>query len=174
MTRIAFVLAVATVTASVGEAQSLSFDRLALQLDQGDRITVTDREGRELEGRIVGLSSSTLSLQAGGLRHDLTGGDVSVIRRQARDSLKNGAMIGFLSGAAFAVGLVAGSECSNAGLTLYAASLFGGAGAAIGVGVDALHQGSQVVYSAAPPTRRFAVSPVVSRGSRGLSVSLGF
>ena len=174
MTRIALVLAAATVTASLAEAQSLSFDRLALQLNQGDRITVTDRDGQELRGRIVDLSSSTLSLQTGGLRHDLAGGDISVIRRRERDSLKNGAAIGFASGVAVLVGLFApDGDLPPAGFMILG-SLFGAAGAGIGAGLDALHEQSRVVYRTAPSNRRLAISPVVSPERQGVAVSLGF
>ena len=176
MTRIiSLVLAGATVTVSLAEAQSASFDRLALLVNQGDSITVTDDGGRVLQGRIVDLSSSTLSLQAGGLRRELNGGDVSVIRRRHRDSLKNGAGIGFAAGAAVAVGLLARyGGLHHSGVTLFYSSLFGAAGAGIGVGLDALHEDSQVIYSATPSNQRLAVSPLVSRDSGGLSVSLGF
>lgn len=175
MTRIAIVLAAATITAPLAGAQTVSFDRLALQLNQGDRITVTDNEGRALHGRVVDLSSSMLSLQAGGLRRDLNGGDISVIRRRQRDSLKNGAGIGFASGAGIAVVLL--SRCGgldHAGETLFYSSLFGAAGAGIGVGLDAMHEETRVVYRTAPSTRRLAVSPVLSPQRQGVAVSLGF
>ena len=175
MTRIALVLAAATLTASFAEAQSLSFGRLALQLNQGDRITVTGRDGQELRGRIVDLSSSTLSLQTGESRHDLTGGDISVIRRQEHDSLKNGAAIGLASGVAFAVWLFGkDGKLHQAGFVLPASFLYGSAGMAIGMGLDSLHQGSRVVYRAAPSDRRLAVAPLVSPERQGVSVSLGF
>ncbi len=162
MTRIiTLVLTAAASTASFAEAQTVSFDRLALHLNQGDRITVTDGDGRELRGQIVDLSSSTLTLQTGGLRRDLDGGDISVIRRRERDSLKNGAAIGFASGAAFIVGLIAHTgelHHAHAGFVLFYSSLFGAAGAGIGAGLDALHEESQVVYRTAPSNRRLAVS----------------
>ena len=128
-----------------------------------------------MQGRIVDLSSSTLSLETAGLRRDLNGGDISVIRRRERDSLKNGAAIGFASGAAIMVGLFAHhGELHHAGFVFFYSSLFGAAGAGIGVGLDALHENSRVIYSTTPSNRRFAVSPLLSRDSGGLSVSLGF
>ena len=176
MTRtVTFVLAAATLTASLAEAQGVSFDRLALQLNQGDPVTVTDDDGQELRGRIVDLSSSTLALEADGLRRDLNRGDISVIQRRERDSLTNGALVGFASGVAFAVMLVVGNGGSAAdpyAMPWYA--LFGTAGAGIGAGLDSLHQGSRVVYRAAPSDRRLAVSPIVSPERQGVSVSLGF
>ena len=177
MTRIALVLVAATATAPLAEAQSLSFDRLALQLNQGDRVTVTDSDGQELQGRIVDLSSSTLSLQAGALRRDLNRDDVSVVQHRERDSLTNGAAFGFASGVVFALILVVGESGGSyaadpAAVPWYA--LFGAAGASIGAGLDSLHQGSRVIYSAAPSNRRLAVSPRLSRDGGVLSVSLGF
>ena len=67
---------------------------------RGERIRVTDGAGRELQGRLIDLSPSTLSLRTAGVRHDLQEADVAVIRRRQRDGLGNGALVGFLSGAA--------------------------------------------------------------------------
>ena len=98
---------------------------------------MTDGAGRELQGRLIDLSPSTLSLRIAGVRHDLQEADVAVIRRRQRDGLGNGALVGFLSGAAVAVSLLTAEEGNvNRGAALLAMSLFGGAG----VGVDALIQ----------------------------------
>ena len=171
---ITLVLAAMAVTASLAEAQRVTFDRLALQLNQGDTITVTHSDGRRLRGRIVDLSASTLALQIDGRRRDLDGGDISVIRHRERDSLTNGAAIGFGSGVAIIVGLSAHhGGFDPAGFVIFS-SLFGAAGAGIGAGLDALHEESRVVYRAAPSDRRLAVSPVVTPERQGVSVSLGF
>ena len=175
MTRIVLVLAAATATAPLAGAQSLSFDRLALELNQGDRVTVTDSGGQKLQGRIVDLSPSILSLQAGALRRDLNRDDVSVVQRRERDSLTNGAVFGFASGVGVALILVVGEggyAAAPAAAPWYA--LFGAAGAGIGACLDSLHQGSRVIYRAAPSNRRLAVSPRLSRDGAVLSVSLGF
>ena len=176
MRTITLVLAAMAVTASLAEAQRVSFDLLALQLDEGDPVTVTDGDGRELRGRIVDLSSSTLALEADGLRRDLSRGDVSVIQRRERDSLTNGALVGFASGVALAVTLVAGEcrSCATDPSVMPWYTLFGAAGAGIGAGLDSLHQGSRVIYRASSSDRRLAVSPVVSPERQGVSVSLGF
>ena len=170
---ITLVLAAVAVTASIADAQPVTFDRLALQLNQGDSVIVTHSDGRRLRGRIVDLSASTLALQIDGLRRDLDGSDISVIRHRERDSLTNGAAIGFASGVAIIVGLARIGDLSAAGF-MYLSSLFGAAGAGIGAGLDAMHQEPRVVYRAAPSNRRLAVSPVVSPERQGVSVSLGF
>ena len=172
---ITLVLAAVAVTASIADAQGVTFDRLALQLNQGDSVIVTHSDGRRLRGRIVDLSASTLALQIDGLRRDLDGSDISVIRHRERDSLENGAAIGFGSGVAISVSLFAlFGGLDQAGIVFFYSSLFGAAGAGIGAGLDAMHQEPRVVYRAAPSNRRIAVSPVVSPERQGVSVSLGF
>ena len=177
MTRtIALVLAAVAATATLAEAQRVSFDRLALQLNQGDSVTVTDGDGQRLRGRIVDLSASTLALETDGLRRELDRSDVAAIQRRERDSLTNGALVGFASGVALAVWLVA-AECPGCAADAVNSpwyALFGAAGAGIGAGLDSMHQGSRVVYRATSSDRRLAVSPLVSRERQGVSVSLGF
>lgn len=179
MTRTALVLLAVTPMASLAEAQTVaSFDRLALVVNQGDHVTLTDSSGRALRGRILDLSPSTLALSVNGVRQEVLGAEVATIRRPRRDPLKNGAVTGFLSGAGIAAGLLLGSRCADARVALYVGSLFGAAGAGIGAGVDALIQGEHVIYTAprtAPgASRGFTVAPVVSRGGGGLSASFGF
>ena len=177
MTRIALVLVAVTATPSLAQAQTpTSFDRLWLLVNQGDRISVTDRNGRRLQGRLIDLSPTTLSLQMDDGRRELEEAEVSIIRRSRHDSLKNGAIIGFVSGAVLTA-ILFGDDwcwtCHPAEATLIT-SVYGAAGAGIGVGVDALVEGSQVVYRARRSARRLSVTPLLSRDRRGLSVSLGF
>ena len=180
MTRTTLVLLAALAAAARADAQTVeprtaaSFERLGLLLDQGERIRVTDGAGRELRGRLIDLSPSTLSLRVAGVRHDLQEADVAVIRRQQRDGLGNGALVGFLSGAAVAVSLLNAEGSIRRGAALPVMSLFGAAGAGVGVGVDALIERSQVVYRAEGASRRPTISPLLSRDRRGLSLSLAF
>ena len=181
MTRTTLVLLAALAAAARADAQAVeprtaaSFERLGLLLEQGERIRVTDGAGRELRGRLIDLSSSTLSLRVAGVRHDLQEADVAVIRRQRRDGLGNGALVGFLSGAAVAASLLNAEGGSiRRGAALPVMSLFGAAGAGVGVGVDALIERSQVVYRAEDASRRLTLSPLLSRDRRGLSLSLAF
>ena len=87
-------------TASLAEAQrASSFMQLPLLVGPGDTVTVTDRTGREMKGKIAALSPSTLALLADGIRHDLTDADVAFIRQRRPDSLADGARRGFIVGA---------------------------------------------------------------------------
>ncbi len=181
MTRTTLVLLAVLAASARADAQTVeprtaaSFERLGLLLAQGERIRVTDGAGRDWQGRLIDLSPSTLSLRIAGVRHDLQEADVAVIRRRQRDGLGNGALVGFLSGAAVAVSLLTAEEGNvNRGAALLATSLFGAAGAGVGVGVDALIQRSQVVYRAEGASQRLTISPLLSRDRRGLSLSLAF
>ena len=173
MTRILLALVTVVATSSLAGAQDISFDRLALLVNQGDTITVTDADGRRLHGQILDLSPSTLTLQTGAIRHELDGSEVSVVRGRERDPLRNGALIGFAVGAGYVVSLAVRYRIDDPAM-VYFAFLMGGAGAGIGVGLDSLHEDSRVIYRAAPSDRRLTVSPVLSPERQGLSVSFGF
>jgi hypothetical protein len=156
-------------------------------LREGQKVSVTDDGGRELDGRIVSLGVSTLSLQ-----HDRTKqteipyGDVLRIDRP-RDGLSNGALIGLGVGAAF--GLTAWAvdrdpgpcdpdgwwECSPPGTTEYVAATLvtAGLGAAIGVGVDALIRRERNLYRRGQATR-ITLVPTLAAYVRGVSVSISW
>ena len=106
------------------ETPVAAFHELPLLLNLGDRITVTDDTGRELQGELIDLSPSALSVlvderhdlqetdSAGKTwcpngwrciahtRYDLQETDIAGITQRHPDSLKDGALRGFMSGAA--------------------------------------------------------------------------
>ena len=158
---------------SVAEAQTVgSFHRLSHALDAGDRVVVTDTVGRVVEGQVVDMSASALSLRVQGLRVDLSEAEVSVIRQRHRDSLQNGTLWGLLSGAA-AAGIAMAVEEGHPTAQLIGFSIASAAGAGIGAMVDAGIQGNRVVYSV-KSERRVRVSPLLTRDRRGVVLSLGF
>lgn len=146
-------------TATIASAQGVvsSFEELAGRLRIGQRIWVTDATGREVRGRLQGISSGQLVLKADGVK-TFVASDVRRVRARDRDSLKNGTLIGLGAGAgmgtAWCVGAIAddsgdvdaGVECAE-GYTV-----FPGLGALIGLAVDALVPGKmRVVYQASAP-----------------------
>ena len=149
-----------------------SFEQLALLVESGDRITVTDSAGREQTGRIVDLSPSALALFIDGARHDFREAQVHSIRQWRQDSLKNGAWFGF------AVGAALGATALNPRADIAAPALFLGfmaaAGTGVGVGLDALVPSRQVIYQSTGAARRVTVAPLMARDRRGLAVSFGF
>ena len=123
----AIVVTIAMPSLSAAQAPSetpAAFDELPRLLKLGDRITVTDDTGRELQGELIDLSPSALSVlvderhdlqetdSAGKTRcpngwrciahtrYDLQETEITGITQRHPDSLKNGALVGFISGAA--------------------------------------------------------------------------
>ena len=74
-----------------------------------------------------------------GQRRDLREADVTTIRQRRGDSLQNGALAGLCIGAGLTAILFALSgDDVNGGWAALGIAIYGGVGAGIGVGVDAL------------------------------------
>ena len=164
--------------AAAGEAQTAaSFDQLPLLVNLGDRIAVTDRTGRESSGRITELSPGALTLATDDAARVIRAAEVSVIRRYVSDPVGDGWLVGFAVGALIGVVLTVGvDDFDQPGAALAFASWFGSVGAGAGVGVDAMISSRRVIYAPAAPTNsaRLTVSPLLTPGRRGVSLSLGF
>ena len=106
----------------------------------------------------AGAQSSPGDTQASGLRSG------------RRDSLLNGAVIGLAAGAAFGIAYVHVVRDSDLDAGDYSSSalIFGGLGAAAGLGVDALLDRDSSLVVRSP--RRVALRPRVSRKAAGIRV----
>lgn len=165
-----------------GQEPVKSFDQLNTRLKIGDTIIVTDAEGRDHEGKILQISPSTLSLDTREGRQLKASSEVQLVQDRPRDSLKNGALIGLACG--LALGAAAAAECargdcelSPAAVFAIAGGIYGGAGAAVGIGIDALIPGKKRVVYRAPeskPTTHVMVAPVITSRTKGVAVSIGF
>ncbi len=91
-------------------------------------------------------------------------------RSGGRDSLLNGTAIGFAAGAAFGIAYAHGVRDSDldAGSYAYGALIFGGIGAAVGLGIDALFDRNSSVVVQSP--RHVALGPIVTRRTAGIHV----
>lgn len=183
----AVVLLVAmTMPAPAGaETVARSLEELGVRLKPGQKVQVLERSGRLTEGLITGISESSLTVFAGESR-TLAAEDVLRVDR-AGDSVRNGILIGAVSGAA-AGALVLWSysqmteeqkaattcpECDSPDI-IGAYAVFG---AGAGWLIDKLRKGRTDLY-AAPLSRAtratVRVTPVVGQGRRGLTVAVGF
>lgn len=156
-----------------------SFEQLAVLVKPGDTITVVDVAGRETRGRIGTLSPDTLMMITSTGSRQLTEVEVAAITQRRDDSLKNGAIIGAVAGAAYfvtAAALLAGTDDGDVIIPTAIAGgvLFAGLGAAAGVGIDALISRRQVIYQMPVPRSRASVSPVFGHGRRGAAVTVRF
>jgi hypothetical protein len=140
---------------------------------------VTDAQGREVKGRILSLSTDALTLE-GGRPRSFGAPDVSAIQVRRNDSLANGALIGLGVGSGLTlVACLADTEAREAGWCVAAAAVYGGIGAGIGVGIDALIPGKKILAYRAPapsgaPPARLSIAPVVTPRAKGVAVSFAF
>ena len=151
------------------------FQDLPLLVNLGDRIAVTDDTGRELQGNLVDISPSALSVLVAGTRYDLQEANITGIRQWRPDSVKNGALLGLLAGAGSTVALLEVSDHYFYPVQwAFWLSVLGGAGAGIGALVDASHTGSELIFSKKRSVRGVSVAPLLSRDRKGVAISLGF
>jgi hypothetical protein len=180
---IAIILATAAALAApapaAAQAPVTSFDQLNTRLKPGDTIWVTDSQGREVKGRIDSLAPDSLGVDAGGFR-TFSASEVSVIQLRQGDSLANGALIGLaVGGVGTGLACLASADGLDEGWCVLAALVYGGIGAGIGVGIDALIPGKKLVAYRAPgpagPTEaRLSIAPVITPRAKGVAVSFAF
>lgn len=155
-----------------------SFDQLRVLVKTGDRVRVTDTAGRDMSGTIADLGPLSLTLLVSGVRQDLPEAEISTIRQRRPDPLANGARWGLAIGAGLGLlgGIALASSEPNAGALIpIVAAVYGGIGAGIGTGVDALISSEQVIYARrAKTSARVTLRPVVTPGRRGVLVSAGW
>jgi len=163
------------------DAQELasSFDQLRVVVKSGDVLAVTGGDGHLFRGRLVSLSASTMDLiAADGTRRALGEEDVRTIRISRPDSLGNGAKTGFAVGGG--LGLLAGlaflHEFGGESFIVVAevAALYGGLGAGIGVGIDALISSNDVIFFRPGGKATLRVAPILGRQARGMRLTLAF
>jgi hypothetical protein len=170
---VARIASVLVLTSSLAHAQQLAgtFDQLRVLVKTGDTLTITDASGHRVRGKLVDLSMSSLVLEASGARRRFQDIEVGTIEKRGSDSLKNGALIGLSIGAGV-FGSAIAAATGDAGFAALGALVYGGIGAGIGVGFDALVEGPRVIYAATPSgSRAFQIAPILSRSRKGVTLS---
>jgi hypothetical protein len=157
--------------AAPGTADRQANDDIRRLLTVGQRVTIADDRGLQLEGRIGALEPDRLTLISRRLRTEVAYDRIVRIDRP-HDGLGNGALWGLGVGAALGFALVLDeefSECDSSGFlscgdphpAAYALvpAIIGGLGAAIGVGVDALIRREPNIYRRGRSTAAVTVRP---------------
>jgi hypothetical protein len=153
---VAALCVVATACASAPRAQS--FADLANHLRPGQAVTVTDVSGSTVDGRLEGMTPTTITVLVGGEHREIPGDRVARVQRRKRETAR-GALFGL--GIGFGVGLAAQQSSEPSGSPYVdtgagAGNIAGGMllGAAVGAGVGAAIQTRQTVYepTVAPPS----------------------
>lgn len=158
------------------EAQDVarSFEQLRALVRVGDTVTVTDVTGRERQGTIAELSSSSLGLMARGTCTDFSEMDLDTVSR--RDSRWNGTLWGLVAGASLGTLLEKsladeyGRDDIDVGSVV---APFAGIGAGVGFAVDAMIKGRRVLYARpGSVTGSATVSAAWNARQKGMVVSL--
>jgi hypothetical protein len=157
--------------------QAASFEQLQMLVRPGDEITVIDDNGTNLRGTLTSLSSSSLQLVIGRAQRTFEQSQVRTIRQRRGDSLANGAWTGLAVGMVIpAIALLAlHDECyCTAAEVAGVLGAYGGLGAGIGVGIDALVRRTKTIYSAPTAAGRVRLTPTLTRDGTAMSVTIRF
>jgi hypothetical protein len=156
----------------------------------GDKIFLTDSEGDVLEGKIESFAwdDASITLENAFVNRESKLGprtfseaDIRRIEVEMNDSLANGALIGAAAGAGIILVpyAIAGGDdeyIGGDGALLLGAALFAGAGAAIGMGIDATIKERRLIFDAAKQKSAWnlRVVPILTKHRKGIAVSLSF
>ena len=153
----------------------------SIDVRRGQTVEILDDQQRTIRGKVAALSLESISLVVDGKATEIYIDHISRIVRRG-DSVWNGALIGLAAGAATGFLAVSSGSCDPrawgpcfdeprfvAAVTL----LFGGVGAGVGAGVDALIRRERVVYQrGASPVAR--VIPLVGKEGGGARVAVSW
>jgi len=98
-----------TACASAPRAQSFA---LANHLRPGQAVTVTDVSGTTVDGRLEGMTPTTLTVLVGGERREIADDRVARVQRRKRE-VARGALFGL--GIGFGIGLAVGRSSEPSG-----------------------------------------------------------
>ena len=158
-------------------------DAIRQRVKEGQKVRITDDQGQEWQGRIEALAPDNLVLMTKDRqRRDVEYAAIVRIDRPP-DTLANGALIGFLSGAAYGLFAVVAEEnadcdpgaffsCGDPTAAAYVVipPILGAIGAGIGVAIDALVRRDPTLFRRGDS--RVMLAPSLGRGVRGLSLSV--
>jgi hypothetical protein len=177
--------AIAVLMAPVTASAQTAADDIHNVVRTGQKVAITDDQGREFNGRIATMAASGLTLVSHGAPIALPyAGIVRIDRPQ--DTLAKGALIGLVAGAGLGIAALAADDyadcdptvifaCSNpsAGGYFAAGAIMGGLGAAVGAGVDALIHRDRNIYRRGGG-RHVLVSPALGPGVGAVTLSISW
>jgi hypothetical protein len=161
---------------ALAQPPTTDFGQLGSRVRVGETVWVTGDDGREIQGKLWDLSASSLQVMSRGQTTTFKSDNLLVISARDRDSLSNGALIGLVTGVVLGA-LVAG-VCEDDYLACFAGAglVYGGFGAAIGVGIDAMTPGRKLEIYRRPAIQsaRIRLAPFGSPRAQGLVLRIAF
>jgi hypothetical protein len=149
---IASVIAVLVAVPVSAQSVATSFEELRFTVNIGDTVYITQEPGSsEQKARVLSEPrASSLAVSIDGIRRELRETSVVRIRRRLPDSRINGALVGFLVGAASttaaAMKLASPVGSCRGKCAAVNVAYGGGIGALVGLGIDSLVQGRQDIF----------------------------
>jgi hypothetical protein len=154
----------------------------------GDEIFLTHVDGDVLQGKIESLSwdNATLTLENAFKNRESNLGtrtfseaDIRRIEVEMSDSLANGALIGAAVGAGLVLvpyAIEGGDDIGGDAAFFFGTAIVAGAGAAIGVGIDALIKERRLVFDAVNHNSAWNLRavPILTKHRKGICLSLSF
>ncbi len=162
-------------SAAVAQGIAKNLDELRLLVRAGETVSVTDVSRNETSGKILSLSASAITLEVDGRPREFKEAEVSRITQRRGDPLGNGALWGLAAGAGLiGLSMLPTLEEGDGGIAVLVIAVFGGIGAAIGVGIDSRITRRQVIFE--PPAGATAVSvvPLMTGGRKGAVIRIAF
>jgi hypothetical protein len=160
-----------------------SFESLPEHIRVGSLVVVITPQGRAAAGRVVEITSSSITVDEGGPVTFRVQYVESIFGERGRPPVWKSAKIGFWSGVVLAALAALGSaieedcapdECMTGRDVAIAFAALPATGAGIGAGVGLLLPGRRtLIYRAGPPAS-ISLAPVAGRGQRGLAVRIAF
>ena len=159
-------------------ASSTSAAPLFARALQGQNVWIS-ADGARVRGRVTSLDSTSLVLVEHGVATTIPYKNIARVEKSTH-RLRNGALIGLVSGAGFGLVLgglsCGGDEYCEPGtvplLTAYYAGLGAAAGVGIGAIVHAARKNGDVLYDARRSTTTMSISPILSPTSNGAAFSM--
>jgi hypothetical protein len=147
------------------------------------RVVIVATDAGETTGQLLRVTDDELTVKVADRDQTFARTQVAAIYERG-DSIKNGFMIGFLSGAALGVAAGIRSTCGASACfpeekiasAIVDANLFGLVGAAVGIAIDATSTGRRLLYEKPKDATKPVVSivPSFGRSRLGLSTSVSW
>jgi len=159
------------------EEPAHSFGDLRSRIRLGDKVQLAEKGGKETEGRIAGLSESSLALRINGTVQTFPETGIQKISHRQHVSLLKSAVFGALAGGGTLMVICGMNDNSDSGrcagdpAAIFAASA--GIGALSGVGVAMMVRGSESIFESTERGKIKAVS-TFNRSQRAVALAISF
>jgi len=165
-------VALAGPASALAQLPTSTLDQLSLIVREGDLVSVRDRTGTSIRGRIMDVRTDRLIIDAGGIPRSWSADELREIRRRTHDSVLNGAIIGAVIGGGLTSSIYLDNECRGDPVCAKAVIVYAVIGAAAGAGIDALIRANPLIYRRSVSRVSWSVAPTFSVDHRGAGIQL--